>query len=718
MYLLMLLLLPLNLLAQDSGGPKPNRPRLGLALGGGGALGLAHIGVLQYFEEHHIPVDAVAGTSMGGLVGGLYATGLDVKELRKVVRDADWNSLLVPTPQMRYQPAVEKQGWNSTFGNLALRHGRKFSLPQGLNPGEALALLFSRYTAAYGGISSFDQLPTPFRCVATDLLSGEAVVLDRGPLAKALRATMAIPAVFTPVVWDNKILVDGGVLENLPVEPLLVMGAKKTIAVRLLGPQPKARQFRSFTGILQRTVSVSIEQNEKHSAKLADLVIVVDTQEFTGTDYKDYEKLIQLGYDAAKAHSEQLKQFEVTPEEWALFVSARQTATRSHPHSGRIAEVVAKDTRFQENAASELRRHLGTARVSEQEVADAVSGIVAGTGVPSASYEWDDRSQGYRVEFLSRPDDRMLIRPSFRYGFSSGEPSRTELHLAISITAADAYKSRTLASITLGYDPGIRVEYYHPFDGSEYFLAPGLVVERKHINSYEGATRFSHTRDRYALYTYAGVGTWRFWQVRAGVQSGYDSYSDRVVIDGVTAKSHAFTNPEFTWLYNSLDSGALPRTGTRIDGATGYSFRDRSFPYMRNEFSSFRTPSQHFTVFSTAEFGTGFGRKLNYYEQFTAGGAGGLGAFRYQEFHSNSMITGSAGIFTHTRPLASLTVHPEFALWYEAGRFDLGSAGWNTHQSTNAGIFFPTRVGAAGIAVGFDERGRARARLLLGTLVK
>jgi hypothetical protein len=312
----------------------------------------------------------------------------------------------------------------------------------------------------------------------------------------------------------------------------------------------------------------------------------------------------------------------------------------------------------------------------------------------------------------------MLIRPSFRYNFSSGEPSRTELHLAISITAADAYKSRTLASITLGYDPGIRAEYYHPFDGSGYFVAPGVMVERKHFNSYEGATRFSHTRDRYALYTYAGIGTWRYWQVRAGVQSGYDSYSDQTVTDGVTAKSHAFSNSELTWLYNSLDSGALPRTGTKIEGATGYSFRDRSFPYMRNEFSSFRTPSSHFTVFSTAEFGTGFGRRLNYYEQFTAGGASELTAFRYQEFHSNSMITGSAGIFTHTRPVAALPIHPELAVWYEAGRFDLGSAGWNNHQSTNVGIFFPTKLGAAGIAVGFDERGRARGRLMLGTLTK
>ncbi len=544
------------------------------------------------------------------------------------------------------------------------------------------------------------------------------MVLDRGPLAKALRATMSIPAVFTPVTWDDKILVDGGVLQNLPVEPLLAMGTEKTIAVRLLGPQAKAQQLRSFTGILQRTVSVSIEQNERRSAKLADVVILVDTQRFAATDYKEYENLIQLGYDAAKAQSEQLKQFELTPEEWAEFISARRSATRLQPHSGQVAEVIARDPHFQENAASELRRHLGTGPVSEQKLADTVSGIVAGTGVPSASYEWDARADGYRVEFLPRPDDRMLIRPSFRYNLSPGEPSRTELDLAISITAANAYKSRILGSIKLGYDPGIQAEYYHPFDGSNYFVAPGLVVERKHVTAYDGATRFSRTRDRYALYGYAGVGTWRYWQVRVGVESGYDSYSDRVVTDGITAESHGFANPEVTWLYNSLDSGALPRSGTRLEGSTGYSFRDRSFPYLQNEFSTFRTPSRHFTMFSTTEFGTGFGKRLNYYDQFTAGGAGQLSAFRYQEFHSNSMITGSAGIFTHARTLPFVPVHPQFAVWYEAGNFDLGSTGWKTHQSSNVGLFFPTRVGAAGIAVGFDERGRARARLLLGTLVK
>jgi NTE family protein len=716
--LLIFVVLPINLLAQDSLRPQTNRPRVGLALGGGGALGLAHIGVLQYFEEHHIPIDAVAGTSMGGLIGGLYATGLDATQLRSIVSQADWDSLLSTIPPMRGQPVVEKQSWNSTFGDVTLRLGRKFSLPVGLNPGEALALLFSRYTAEYGGISSFDELPTPFRCVATDLVSGEAVVLDRGPLAKALRATMAIPAVFTPVAWDDKILVDGGVVENLPVEPLLWLGADKTIAVRLLGPQPKAGQFRSLTSILQRSVSVSIDQNERRSAKLADLVIEIDTKDIRGTDYEQYEKLIQAGYAAANSHSEQLKQFELPPEQWSTFIAARRTATRLHPSSGRVAEVVAQNSQFQENAESELRRKLGTGPVSEQKLADTVSGIVAATGVPSASYEWDSRADGYRVEFLPRPDDRVLVRPSFRYNLSAGEPSRTELRLALSVTAADAYKSRTLGSITIGYDPGIRAEYYHPFDGSGYFVAPGFLVERKHINVYQGPNRLSHTRDRFALYNYAGIGTWKYWQVRAGVQSGYDSYSERVVTDGVTAKSHGFTNPELTWLYNSLDAGPLPRSGTRIDGSAGYSFRNNSFPYLRNEFSWFRTPYPHFTIFSGAEFGTSFGTKLDYYQQFTAGGSGELSAFRYQEFHSNSMIIGDGGLVIHTPRLPSLPIHPEFPLWYEAGRFDLGSGGWKTHQSSNAGVFFSTRVGAAGIAVGFDEKGRARFRLVLGTLAR
>ena len=191
------LLLPAPALTQEV--RLAERPSIGIALSGGAALGLAHIGVLRYFEEHHIPVDKVGGTSMGGLVGGLYAVGMDSSQIENLAAEADWNALLDPNPPFTNQPIVDKQKWNRTFGSLTLRFGKRFALPAGLNPGEALALLLSRSTLGYSNVSDFDQLPTPFRCVATDLVSGDSVVLSKGSLPIAMRATMSLPGIFTPV---------------------------------------------------------------------------------------------------------------------------------------------------------------------------------------------------------------------------------------------------------------------------------------------------------------------------------------------------------------------------------------------------------------------------------------------------------------------------------------------------------------------------------------
>ena len=171
------ILTPADALAQEH--RDADRPSIGIALSGGAALGLAHIGVLRYFEEHHIPIDKVGGTSMGGLVGGLYAVGMDSSQIEALAREADWNALLKPSPPFADQPIVDKQKWNRTFGSLTLRFGKRFALPPGLNPGESLSLFLSRSTLGY---SDFDQLPTPFRCVATDLVSRDSVVLSKGSL--------------------------------------------------------------------------------------------------------------------------------------------------------------------------------------------------------------------------------------------------------------------------------------------------------------------------------------------------------------------------------------------------------------------------------------------------------------------------------------------------------------------------------------------------------
>jgi NTE family protein len=696
-----------------------HRPEVGIALSGGSALGLAHIGVIRYFEEHHIPIDRIGGTSMGGLVGGLYASGMDSSQITAVVEQADWNALLNPSAPFADQPIVDKQKWTRTFGNLTLRFGKGFSLPSGLNSGEALSLLLSHLTLAYSGVSDFDELPTPFRCVATDLVSGDAVVLGKGSLSVAMRATMSLPGVFTPVKLGRMVLVDGGVLENIPVDPVRKMGAQTVIAIALETAKPKPEQFKSLSGVLRQTISLAVLKNEQLSLAKADLVISVDTSRFSGSDYREWKEIIETGYRAAQAHAADLARFELSPQDWDEYLAQRHGRMHPSERSGRVLAVSSPSASFQKNAQVELDHKLANRVVPEHKLETVLSGIVAATEVPGAAYEWKqegDTEGGYTVKFSERPNDQVLVRVSALYAVSPGEPSRFGLRLSTITIPKNAYKARLLATYNLGYDPGVQAEVFKPLGSSEFFVAPQFIVDRTHFNSYTGSVRQSDTQDRFGGAVYFGAGTWRFAQVRLGAQAGYDSYSRSAVVDGVTSRSGGFTIPEARWIINTQDSGGLPTHGTKAEGAAGYVLRQtQEYPFFQNEFSTFQAVGSGMTLFATNDTATSFGRKLGYFDQFMAGGQTDIAAFRYQEFHANTLATTGVGFILYGRAIPHVSAHPGFAAWYEAGRFDMGSRGWATHQSTSVGVFFPTQVGATGLQLSFDEAGRARFRLMLGS---
>jgi len=693
--------------------------RVGVALSGGGALGLAHIGVIRYFEEHHIPIDDIAGTSMGGLVGGLYAVGMDSQQMTRLAEHADWDALLNPNPRFIDQPVVDKQQWNRTFGNLTLRFGKGLSLPAGLNSGESLALLLSRNTLAYSEVTDFDKLPTPFRCVATDLISKNEVVLGHGSLALAMRATMSIPAIFTPVRMDGMVLVDGGIVDTIPVAVVRGMGAQKVIAVAFRSPTPKPEQLKSLPDILLQVTSVASEQNERRSLASADLIIWVDTNRFSLTDYREWRAIIQLGYEAAQKKAAELKQFEVSAEAWKRYIQFRDARMRTAHDRGPVVAVTGPNPAFERKAQAEIHRKLGDQAVPQHKLEGVLTGMVAATAVPGASYGWQEgpgKREGYKVNFAQRPGDQVLVRPSFQFELSPGEPSRTILRISTATVFENTYKDRLLTTINIGYDSGIQTEYYRPFGGSAFFVAPALFVGRYHVNSYQGPVRSSDTRDRFGGSLYGGIGTWRFAQLRVGMQAGYDSYSSSQSVDGIKAVSGGFAAPEVRWIFDSQDSGELPTRGTLAEGAIGYTFRNISYPYLQHRFSTFLPAGHLLSLFARAQDDTSFGRKLDHFEQFTGGGEGQLSAFRYQEFHANTMLTAGAGAIIH-RPIAwRPSVYPGLVVSYEIGRFDLGSQGWQTHQSTSAGIFFPTPIGAAGLTLSFDEAGKARLRLMIGHL--
>ena len=185
--------------AEEAKPPSKPRLKIGVALEGGGALGLAHIGVLQWFEDHHIPIDYLAGTSMGGLVGGLYATGKNPQQLRELVEAQNWDVILGgghPYEDLSFRRKEDQVAFPNSI-LLGLRQG--LVLPGGLNAGQQISLLIDRETLAYSGVQSFDDLPIPFRCVATDLVTGKQAVFKDGSLSRAMRATMAIPGLFSPI---------------------------------------------------------------------------------------------------------------------------------------------------------------------------------------------------------------------------------------------------------------------------------------------------------------------------------------------------------------------------------------------------------------------------------------------------------------------------------------------------------------------------------------
>src|SRR5579864_1858016 len=289
--------LPIFLHAQDiSSTPQPavpaHRPRIGLALSGGGALGLAEIGVLRWMEENHIPVDRIAGTSMGSIIGAMYATGMSPAEIETFAEKINWDEAFLPEPlysQISYRRKEDRRSFliNAPLG---LKHGLRG--PNGFNSGQGIGLLLDRIAFPESGVASFDDLPIPFRCVATDMISGQGVVLRDGPLAQAVRASMAIPGEFTPVEVNGRVLADGGMVQNIPVETVLAMNADAVIAVELRLPPGTRTQLETIIGVLGRAIDVMITQNERRSLVLANATVSIGMGKFGMTDYARIKDLV------------------------------------------------------------------------------------------------------------------------------------------------------------------------------------------------------------------------------------------------------------------------------------------------------------------------------------------------------------------------------------------------------------------------------------------
>ncbi len=316
------------------------RPRIGLVLAGGGAKGGAHVGVLKVLEQMHVPVDCIAGTSMGALVGGGYASGIPAAELEKFVTQIDWKRVVGGQGRRELEP-IEQKRTGATYSNdfeFGIT-GEGVTTPSGLVNTSNIEDLLRGYVANARLKTDFDELPIPFRAVATDMVSGKMIVLDQGDLATALRASMAIPGAFSPVEFDGKVLSDGGLVRNIPIDVARDLCADVVIVVNLVEPAADPRKLRSAAQLFSRTMDVMIEANETlqlQTLRPNDVRIDVLMGSITTADFERVPETIPLGEAAARERAADLARLAV-PE--AQYVAWRNSVTASQEIAARLAGV-------------------------------------------------------------------------------------------------------------------------------------------------------------------------------------------------------------------------------------------------------------------------------------------------------------------------------------------------------------------------------------------
>ena len=311
------------------------RPRIGLVLSGGGARGAAHIGVLKVLEENHVPIDAIAGTSMGAVVGGLYASGLSAADIERVMTSVDWEDAFRDRParkDLNFRRKLEDQNFLVKFP-LGLK-GRKFRLPRGLVQGQKLNQILRSLTLPVAQVQDFDHLAIPFRAIATDIVTGDRVVLDHGDLTTAMRASLSAPGVFAPVEIDGRLLVDGGLSSNLPVDVAREMGVDVLIVVDCGFPLLERNKLESVATVTQQMLAILIRHNANDQRRtLTDRDVIIDPAlgDFSSLDFTEHDRAMRIGEQAARGAEARLAALSMPQEQFQRLVDARASLRSSPP---------------------------------------------------------------------------------------------------------------------------------------------------------------------------------------------------------------------------------------------------------------------------------------------------------------------------------------------------------------------------------------------------
>lgn len=632
--------------------PDMPRPRIGLVLSGGGAQGGAHAGALEVLEELRVPVDCIAGTSVGAVIGGGYASGIPAKQLREFVLGIDWQSVVGGLGRRDLQPIEQKRA-GVTYSNeleFGLRRGR-ITAPGGVVNTSDIDNLLRGYVARSRMQTEFDQLPIPFRAVATDMISGEMVVLDRGDLAMAMRASMAFPGIFAPVHTDEHVLADGGMVRNIPVDVVRELCAEIVIVVNLLRTEFSREQLQSAVKMLHRGMDVMIQANEQvqlRSLTEQDVLIEVPMGDIGVADFDRVQETVELGEQATRAAAVRLAALSLSPEQYRAW---REGVTRPQQIETRIAEVRYEglervDPRFLEQRAQLRPGDLAdTARIGRE--AQQMSALHE---FESVEYRLDGDPQHPTLVWLphEKPWGPHYLKFDLGMYTSEGGDLAFVVYGKHTRTWLNSRGGEWRNELQLGYENLLATSYYQPLDiAQRSFIEPRLLAERTIEDLFVNDRR----RAKYHFAEYGGgldlgVNLGTHAQARLGyLYTRRDTRVDTGVqlVPEVDADDAGLV---FGATYDSRDTAFGPTRGVAAaleyrhsDGALG---ADRD--WKRIELGlGMAVPLRNDVMWLTLAGGSELGSTLPLDRAFSIGGPGSFPGYELGELRSEAYWTASAG---------------------------------------------------------------------------
>jgi NTE family protein len=508
----------------------PHRLRVGLVLSGGGARGAAHVGVLKVLEQMRVPIDAIAGTSMGAVVGGLYASGLSASEIEKIMTSLNWQDAFRDRPAREDLTLRRKQEDESFLVQFPLGlRGGKILLPKGLIEGQRLNQTLRRLTLAVARINNFDDLPTPFRAVATDLESGDAVVIGSGDLTSAMRASLSAPGIFAPVERQGRLLVDGGIADNLPVDIARTMGVDVLIVVDVGFPLLPRGKLSSAPAISNQMLAILIRRNaEAQLATLTakDILIQPPLGDTSSFDFGVVSRIVGIGAAAAQAGAAELATLAVSEEEMRRYTLARDALRRVPPRIDFVATATGSE-RYS-GALNALFKDLTGKPLDPDALARRVTALYGQGGLDTLDYHVVGNEDRYGLALDARPSS--LGANYMRFGLSLQDDfqGNATYNAAMRFVMSDITRSRGewVTDLQIGSTTQVATELFLPLaQFSGWFVDPRAATGSHDVEVLQGQSQLAqyraHTFDYGSDFGYQ-FGNWG--EIRTGVQREEDHF--------------------------------------------------------------------------------------------------------------------------------------------------------------------------------------------------